>query len=165
MSAKCQKSSQVFSERKALNREQNHKQNHEQNPEPLPINQGLTLSTIRSSKFLQSLAADRSRYKWSNIECVYQGLLPLIHFNLSSQSWQFIFCVRKDWIICCTELLQAAGHFLIMDFISRDWNMDNLFPRVEWTLGVGPGLADCWPLIGQQHIDLTSDWLLECMSV
>ena len=38
--------------------------------------------------------------------------------------------------------------------------MDNLFPRVEWTLGVGPGLVDCWPLIGQQHVGLASHWLL-----
>ena len=43
--------------------------------------------------------------------------------------------------------------------------MDNLFPRVEWTLGVGPGLVDCWPLIGQQHVDLASHWLPGCVSV
>ena len=53
----------------------------------------------------------------------------------------------------------AAGHFLIMDFISRDWNTDNLFPRAEWTLGVGLGPGDCRPLIGQQIVDLASHWL------
>ena len=45
VSAKCHKSSQVFSERNALNHDQNHEQNHE----PWTINQGLTLSTTRSS--------------------------------------------------------------------------------------------------------------------
>ena len=39
--------------------------------------------------------------------------------------------------------------------------MDNLFPRAEWTLGVGLGLAECWPLVGQEHLDLPSDWLAE----
>ena len=39
--------------------------------------------------------------------------------------------------------------------------MDNLFPRAEWTQGVGLGPGDCWPLIGQQTVDLSSHWLTQ----
>ena len=46
-----------------------------------------------------------------------------------------------------------------MDFISRDWNMDNLYPRVEWSPGVGPGVGECGPLIGRLNAALSSHWL------
>ena len=58
-------------------------------------------------------------------------------------------------------VLSPDGHFLIMDFISRDWNMDNLYPRVEWSPGVGPGVGECSPLIGRLNAALSSHWLLE----
>ena len=85
---------------------------------------------------------------------------------IASHTFQFIFSGLTIHFLCQKRLnyllyYRAAGHFLIIDFISRDWNMDNLFPRAEWTLGVGPGLADCWPLIGQEHEYLPSHWLAE----
>ena len=69
-------------------------------------------------------------------------------------SYISIYLLRADNSFFVSEKIElfvvdvAAGHFLIMDFISRDWNMDNLFPRAEWTLGVGLGPGDCRPLIG-----------------
>ena len=88
---------------------------------------------------------------------------------IASHTFQFIFseltihflCQKRLNYLLYTALLRAAGHFLIMDFISRDWNRDNLFPRAEWTLGVGLGPGDCRPLIGKQTVDQASHWLTQ----
>ena len=60
------------------------------------------------------------------VVCLQNDCCNTFQFILESDN---SVCVRKDWIICKSDM----GHFLIMDFISRDWDSDNLFLPTQST--------------------------------
>ena len=62
----------------SLNHEQNHKQNQEQNHEPSTINQGLTLSTIRSSSDLELWSGYDSSLTMFSMNMVDYPVFPFL---------------------------------------------------------------------------------------